>query len=385
MFSSHLWTEQGRRSPSHPNYSSWNKQISSPPSSFDIPPLHFCSIKEGRFILQQSNYLSRLQWAETYLRFQQTIHESTSRQQLIQMKYTSSVRPWTTKQQQCIHYYIRGLSTYLYNWGLQHLFTQRSSPLQFILLSSGMDWNFPFTIGTSTIVFTEHVLHQMKRAVDTLDQSSMDRWLTTLCHEWTHLLQRTPSIQPIFYRWYKQYFGLRPSSVHIPRAWYDYIITNPDTIDSYLPNQSSIGPQWVRLSNTWVFTLSKGTIGKGELTGFGGYEYYMATMFVYKGKKQTVLICLQPYHLPSSSSISKKEQEYVMKGPILPADMLPEYRQLFFGCTKQIDHPHEAIANLFSEYIIQGNRYLGHPTLTTISQMSGRFYQELISSLSRVM
>lgn len=372
MFNSHLITEIDRRPPTKVNY-----PLDAGTCKFNMDNIYFLDKNTGIETILQSGYPQGFGLAETYSRLGTTSSYPDKRIRLIKNYYINGVLDWENWEKAEITTYLATLCTYLVKWGISKSFTNRN--LKFIKVDNGIDWNYPYTLEGGTIVLSVYHLDKMASARKRLDRNQMDRYLGTLCHEIIHLIQRDPKYRSKFDHLIKRHFGLRLANVTVPANIYDYMVTNPDAspreVETFTTRTTNGTPIKHYIFTTWVFTISKGTIGKGEPTGFGGYTHFMPTMYIYKGKCRTVLIQLRPKSYPAN------DKEFMVHGPIIPVEMIEQYYDLYYGCTKQVDHPDEAIATLISEYLVKGDIYHGKPTLTTISGDSNRFYRKFLEIL----
>jgi hypothetical protein len=114
---------------------------------------------------------------------------------------------------------------------LVSLFPFVAGNLDFVLLASGTYWDFPFTLGLTTIVVTEKFF-------------TFQQKLLVLAHEWVHLQQR---IYPyIFTRIYRKWgFSLKTEETQLPSEYkllrnpdgekYEWLWTSPSSGQQYLP------------------------------------------------------------------------------------------------------------------------------------------------------
>lgn len=88
--------------------------------------------------------------------------------------------------------------------------------VEFVIMKSGVYWDFPFTWGTTIIALTERFF-----------QRSKDEMLKVLIHEWVHLDQRR---HPVQYERYYNHLGFRKANIDFG-PYKSYLLRNPDADD----------------------------------------------------------------------------------------------------------------------------------------------------------
>jgi hypothetical protein len=168
--------------------------------------------------------------------------------------------------------------------------------IEFVLLDSGVYWDFPFTWGNSMIMMTRKIFEKSSSLIKKI-----------LAHEWVHLEQRR---YPEKYEKFYQTLGFKKQYIN----WSSYgiwLLPNPDA-DKY----------------EWIWKSPNGSI------------YAPAALLESSCRFRTVLFEL-------------KEGKIVR---IHPVEDIPAYYWRF-GTTQQLYHPNEISAHLVADLLVDGIMY----------------------------
>lgn len=217
--------------------------------------------------------------------------------------------------------------------------------IRFAKLESGVDWDFPFTLHKKTdirdgcIVFTEKYLEQL--ILDKNQGRNLKEMQNTLVHEMVHLHQKA---NPYFYVGaYKKYFGMQMKHVELSPEILNQLVTNPD-----------------------------------------GYDYcWTISFYLQKGRQIVtflpVLILDCHNNLRGMLVELKKSNRTNMLtnngGKMIPIDSFPIYKNLY-GVQTQLYHPHEIMAQLIAEHVVNNRTY------NTIQLQKTNFYSDLMKILN---
>ena len=216
-------------------------------------------------------------------------------------------------------------------------------PICFIKMASGVDWNYPFTIGKCVVLTEVTLSNYIKKCENTLmyNQKSSDQWnlyrvqsvemlncATTIAHEIIHIVQRNPTdtqykeILKIYEQW-----GFRKITANylVFDHQLPYIpLTNPDGYNfNYIVEIYTEG-KWYYFLPLLIFTPS----GEG-------------------GDRATKEILQELTPLNNGQFLLTKKWNYTENFII--------YREKF--PVKQISHPNEIFATLVSEWLIKDTIY----------------------------
>jgi hypothetical protein len=153
-------------------------------------------------------------------------------EQLLQC-YSSKIIPFSAAEKCLIKRYFKRIYAHLRKKAPWLLPKKRTIGL--IRLADGIDWNAPFTVNHS-IAMTNLVLDTMKKG--TAEYRSAKFCITTLCHEFVHIIQKHPELYPrqnlAFDSVYKKW-GFIP--IRLPLDWSQVVKpffplrTNPDGLN----------------------------------------------------------------------------------------------------------------------------------------------------------
>ena len=192
----------------------------------------------------------------------------------------------------------------------------------FLKLKSGIDWDFPYTIGKS-VVFTQYRLYKLLELYNTQNDDNMNITLTTFIHEYLHILQRLN--QNIFNMFYKKYWKFHS----VPSIIKDNIDNNVWLQTYHISNPDGLNNEWcIKEGNTYYI------------------PFLMLNPESIKEHKPILLVA-NKYGLKYENEDAKIPQyENLENNPL--------YNKYTFGI-RQSYHPNEIYANLVSEYIVNEN------------------------------
>lgn len=170
--------------------------------------------------------------------------------------------------------------------------------IEFVLLESGVYWDFPFTWGKTIICLTPKFF-----------TNSHKEMLTILTHEWIHLDQRRNRQK---YELYYRVLGFRKAQIDFGTLG-PYILRNPDA-DNY---------EWIWQSDP-------------------ASPVYAPVALLHQCQFSTVLL----------------EFKDITNGEVVLHKMenVPEYHG-HFGTKRQLYHPNEIVAHLVADYLVDGYRH----------------------------
>lgn len=277
--------------------------------------VRFLSHDEAVREFDSSYYLHSHSPAEISLKLSRYCNDSSK--QLLQC-YSSKIRPFSNDEKHLLKFYFKRVYAHLCRKAPWLLPNKRKVGL--IRLDHGVDWNAPFTINHS-IVIPERVLRLMAAGYKKYKcigrSSSAKHCVTTLCHEFIHIIQRYPELYPyqasIFNRMYKKWGFIQIQSSQLDWSQVDMtkflpLRTNPDG-----------------LNFQWLFPL-RGTLYMPIFGEIGGDEKTM-------GQMGGALV-----------RVIQNDDKFIVTNDWDYTKNFKDYLQLFYNRDEQLYHPNEIIA-----------------------------------------
>lgn len=172
--------------------------------------------------------------------------------------------------------------------------------IEFVLLESGVYWDFPFTWGTTMIMVTPKIFTKPVAQIRKI-----------LAHEWVHLDQRR---DPDKYHRYYTSLGFQQRKIDYG-SLQPYLLRNPDA-NKY----------------EWIWQDSKG----------GPIYAPIATLYNCKFK---------------TSLLELKRSKHGTRAIIHDVEDVPDYYNRF-GTKRQLYHPNEITAHLLADFLVDGVKHV---------------------------
>jgi hypothetical protein len=203
-----------------------------------------------------------------------------------------SIIAFTSTQRSLLAHFMKKLETSL------EPYRSEVGKIDFVLLESGVYWDFPFTWGETIICLTPKFFTMSYKEI-----------LTILTHEWIHLEQRRYGQK---YELYYRNLGFRKAQIDFG-ALGPYILRNPDA-DNY----------------EWIWQTDPTS------------PVYAPVALLHQCQFSTVLL----------------EFKDIVKGEVVlhKTENVPAYHR-HFGTKRQLYHPNEIVAHLIADYLVDGYRH----------------------------
>lgn len=157
--------------------------------------VRFLSHKEAVKEFDSSYYLKLHSYDEIKIKLSRYCGQNSG--QLLKC-YSNKIKPFSKVEKHLLKFYFKRIYAHLCQkapWLLP-----KKNKIGLIGLDRGVDWDAPFTIN-HCIVIPERVLQMMEHGYVEFRAFNRSRaakfCITTLCHEFTHIIQRYPDLYPI--------------------------------------------------------------------------------------------------------------------------------------------------------------------------------------------
>lgn len=301
----------------------------------------------------KSRYFDAMGEHEIHLRLVLANKNSSGKSELKKL-YHDGIMPFSNLEQNFLNYFFNHTMSIVSNRAplLWNKLNADHFPIKLIKINRGIDWGWPYTLGTNTIVLSVNFLERCSKVYRDLIRQSraiVDKWhahvirseiyfaeineiCTTLFHEMIHLLQKNPSMAPLFYETYKKlgFISIKREDIinpFEPGAAPFIEITNPDG-QNY---------QWI----CQVYDK------------YQKLKFYLPLLVNDHSNNPTGVI-VELDRTDGSSSVDGKWYLSRRWGWI---NEFEPYTSKFFGMKNQLYHPNEIMAIMISENIIEEKKY----------------------------
>lgn len=232
--------------------------------------------------------------------------------------YSSKIQPFTKEEKHLVKFYFK--RTYAHLCKKAPWLLPNRQQIGLIRLNYGVDWNAPFTIN-HCIVIPERIIRIMRVGYYTFCKTGRSRnakdCISTMCHEFVHIIQRYPSLYPhqasIFNKIYHNWGFIPINSSQLDWSQVDMskflqLRTNPDG-----------------LNFEWLFPL-RGSLWMPIFGEIGGNEKNM-------GRMGGALV-----------RVVKNNNQFIVTNDWDYTKNFNDYLQLFYNRDEQMYHPNEIVA-----------------------------------------